>query len=59
MKERDTTTDVLCCCKDGTALKKLSPKEENREIARDAITNNNMNIDKSKPWSVFGEWYWI
>ena len=59
MKENDTMTNALCYCKDRTALKRLSPKEENKEPVRDAITHNNLNLDKSKPWSVFGEWYWI
>lgn len=58
MKDQDNTTNALCYCKESRPLKRLPVKEDSKEIMRDAITNT-MNHDKSKPWSVFGEWYWI
>ncbi len=58
MKDNDNTTNALCYCKDSVPLKRLSLKEESKETIRDTVTKT-MTIDKSKPWSVFGEWYWI
>jgi len=58
MKDQDNTTNALCYCKDAPPLKRLSTtKESNETIASNVI--NPINSDRSKPWSVFGEWYWI
>jgi hypothetical protein len=58
MKDKDNNTNALCYCKDSLPLKRLSSKEESKGTVKDTLTNG-MNHDKSKPWSVFGEWYWI
>jgi hypothetical protein len=58
MKDQDTKTNALCYCKDSTPIKRVSGTTKAREAIKDNVMNP-LNTDRTKPWSVFGEWYWI
>lgn len=58
MNDQDAKTSALCYCKASTPLKRVSGTTKTRETIKDTVMNP-LNTDRTKPWSVFGEWYWI
>ena len=58
MKDQDNKTNALCYCKDSSRAKRLSTTRDAKETIKDSVMNP-LTMDRTKPWSVFGEWYWI
>jgi hypothetical protein len=58
MKDQENKTAAVCFCKDKRPLETLVAQSDVKDTTK-SDTIHAISHDRPKPWSMFGEWYWI